>query len=194
MNNIKEYTDFLNEDEGFWSKSFEDRIDEIDDLLIQAADYNGKSEWSEHDNDWSRREYRKKNLQNYLRTLAEITEILDNILKKYGRNLSQEQLNVITKRYKVIKIGGTGYNIESYKYLYEIRDNANSILCILQHLKEFYDMKIDLDEKVFNNPFMFYKKGDYYYIVHKSYVDREKKKLKDAHAGVDPFGEENWDA
>lgn len=191
MNNIKEYTDFLNE--GFWSKSFEDRIDEIDDLFIEAAEYNGKSAFTKHMGFVENRN-REENLMNYLKTLSKITDLLNNLLKKYGRNLSQEQLNDITRRYTLSVPLGSGYKLQEYKYLINIKNNANSILSILKHLKNFYEMKVDIDEKRLNdNPLVFYKHENYFYIVHKSYADRGEKKLKDAHAGVDPLGEENWD-
>lgn len=177
MNRLNKYHDYINE--GFFSKDFNDYIKRVDDLYISFHYNFSFKNWDKLD---------------YIRT--EIIYILNRILLKYNRKLTQEEMDIFMKRFNEFLSTSIGHRTLNYQRN-SIKDYVNSIIGILRHLRSFYgfDIKIignknfdyDNDEGV-----EFYKKNDYFFLIPLKNIKIYKEKEHKDHLNVDPLGEENW--
>jgi hypothetical protein len=195
MKRINKYDKF---NEGLFTKnpkkSFERYLDDIDDLFLLYEESSGKSIRNKYANKVYDSSERGDYLAKSVNYMARITDKLDAILMEHGRRMDQEMMDRFVKRFNAVgqAIVGTGYILKNYNDLNKVRDNMNAILNLLDHIRKFYDLKVDVDEKKYNNPLVFWKHEGFFYTVHKSFADKKDKEAKELHANVDPYGEEDW--
>lgn len=188
---IKEFETYVKE--SFFSKTFEERIDEIDKLFIIYLSLASKSKVDKHDTNSSAIK-RSHYVDKTLNCMTKIIGIIDEIFIKFGKKLTQDQMDQVVKRFKTIEknIGHIGWKLNDYSVLINLKNSQNSILNILYHFKEFYGLEVDIPENELKNPLKLFKENGYYYIVHKSYADRKEEESKEKHIEDDPYGEEDW--
>jgi len=191
---IKEYNSFVNE--SWFNKNFDERISQIDDNLFkfrkQAGLLVSKDSIS----------IRNKYFNRIFRSLYEISEIFDNIITKYKYKLSQEQINILIKKWTLFEKyftritfnGNFGYVMTLFQSSLE---HANSFIYQLTLLEE-YDKIINYkttygDDDLNIDRYVIAKVGEWYKIVKVSEKEEKERKQREAHKDIDPYGEEKWE-
>jgi len=180
MKKLDRYNNFTNE--GLFSKkrkepTFDDAINEIDKSFMIAIGFKGADR-----------------ILKFISQFADIGEKLIKILENFGMNMTQEQMDEFIKRFNAFEKQciGLGYRLTDYKSLITIRNNENTLLDLLDHIKNIRDLQVNIKPEKFDNPLVFYKHGGYFYLVHKSWLKKKREEEKEKHKGVDPYGEEDW--
>lgn len=180
MNNLNGYYGFLNE-ELFRKKTFDDYIDIIDQLFLEFENC---------------RVGIINEARPALRKTRKILRIMNDIVLKNGKHLTQEEIDKLTIRYNQIS-KNTGMYIYGLNLteLHEIANLSTSFLNMIGNLITLHGFNVkDIEEERFNNPIIVYKQEGRYHVVHKSYVEKRKKELKEKTKGIDPYGEEDWES
>lgn len=191
------YKEFISE--GIFSKTkkktFEDKIEEIDDLIFSALKYRGLILTQ------SKVEFNKdiRILQNnkFIRILKNATFLFKDILVEYGRKMEQKDIDLYLDKYKSLlksfRITFPGRLIDD---LIEIAGNLNAIIQIMDHLKSTKNLNIDYKTVDENGNIDFIgidKWGSQMYLNRQSMIDKKDKELRDKHKDIDPLGEEIWE-
>jgi hypothetical protein len=195
MKKLDRYNNFTNE--GLFSKkkekSFEDSIKQVDRLFMETKRFQGETIWTKHQDAHDVRITNYKTLK-FINMIADIGEKLSNVLLEFGMNMTQDQMNLFIIRFNEFEkfYINRGWRLNDYSGWKSVRNNANSILEMLGHIKNIYKLEIEVDPEKFDNPLVFYKENGYFYIVHKSWLKIKEKEDREIHKGVDPYGEEDW--
>lgn len=185
------YKDFINEGL-FKKKTFDDRIEEIDKLIMSALKYRGMTLTR------SKLDIIKpSNTNNFTYSIEDVSQKLKDVLTKCGSTIKQEEMDIFMNRFnsfrKMLRIT---FPIRFFDNVKNIAFNFNAIIQIIDYLKT-KNLNIDyetIDKDGDIDLVSIVKDGKFsIYLNRQSMIDKNEKELKDKYKDIDPLGEENWD-
>jgi hypothetical protein len=191
---IHDYEDFLYE--GIFIKNFNERLEQIDNLMFELRDIMGKISALWLNGNRTNINYFNKSHNLHIK----ISSIFKDILLKYKKNLTQEQVNELVNKWVIFEKMFISYSYRSTNtelkniYMKKI-ENANSFLYQLELLKKL-GMNVEgfeiygPDNRI--NVYVIGQKGNFSCLERESERNDRKNKSLEKHKDVDPLGEEDW--